>query len=61
MKRGNSAVRHGLVFALPDVHVARRFWFLPDPLLDHRDRCPKEQRDEDAVGEWFHQPLLAYL
>jgi len=41
--------------------VARRFWLFPGPFLDHRNRCPKEQCNEDAVGEWFHQPLLAYL
>ena len=59
-QRERSAVRHRFVVALSDVHVTRRFWLLPGPFLDHRNRCPKEQRNEDAVGDWFHQPLLAY-
>ena len=41
--------------------MAGGFGLLPGPFLDRRNRRPEEQRDQDAIGEWFHQPLHTYL
>ena len=54
LKQGKSAVRYGFVVTWSDVDMAGGFWLLPGPFLDRRNRRPEEQRDKDAIGEWFH-------